>query len=74
MAPQLTARLPITLLVGRLVAAFGPANLGAQEARGVPDDRNPRPIAEVLARGEQVIAGCADQRLGEFGILDVRRG
>jgi len=43
----------------------------AQGVSGVPDDRNPRPIAEVLARAEEVDAAYGDGRLAEFGILDV---
>jgi hypothetical protein len=71
MRAQLTARLPGTLLVGSVIAAFGPASLGAQEASSVPDDRNPRSITEVLARAQEVVAAYADGRLAELGILDV---
>lgn len=73
MSVRLAAGFRGTLLVGSMAAVLWPANLGAQEVSGVPDDRNPRPIAEVLARAEHVTAGYADRRLGEFGILDVTR-
>lgn len=36
----------------------------------MPEDRQPRPIAEVLAHAEQVLARYEDKRLAEYGILD----
>ena len=61
----------ITLLAASAIAAAGSGSAAAQEVSNVSGERNPRPITEVLARGDQAIAAYADRGLAELGVLDV---
>jgi len=60
-------------LVLRIMCAVGSSLVLSSPFHAAAQDYDAQPVAEIIERGREVVAGYSDKRLAEHGILDVTK-